>query len=286
MLVAYIDNAVRQTQYLYRVGLDQGILESSPLARTFLVNYLHYPISSFITQIRYFDNMIKQIDQYGVKRILVGGFIDMNETSTDKKRYGTQTIPVTITMFKGSPQEFSFTYADVNYARVFARSFFIGFIGAIIRKAGRSLIPAFRFTAGDTAKGLMQLSALLASSYTNFGADVIWELTSYLLSLTFAPGDDDKYLKLLKRALHDSEQDYIKRSLDNKHDAKFIASYPGDIKKALENEHTLRVIDRVIDMIPAGVGQRQLMDALLITLVNGVFFQRIILNGELDMQVQ
>lgn len=256
LLVAFIDQAVRNTQFLYRVGLDQGMLESSPIARTLWSNYMHYPVSSFCTSFYYVDNWLKQRKEYK------GRLVGLKDTEAFKKEYGTHSLPNQLIINENTPDEETIVFADTRYASVVRRMVQIKMLLEIM-KTGSKMIKLRTFgVVSGVADVLLWLADLTSTSYALTGSSAISQLAMSLLSSLIPDDDEEDKLSKLKKVLYLTQEEYLADIQDKK--------WAEDVSdKVIKSAHTQNLIKGILDDVPVGVGASNIFDGLIASLVSG-----------------
>lgn len=256
LLVAFIDQAVRNTQFLYRVGLDQGMLESSPIARTLWSNYMHYPVSSFCTSFYYIDNWLKQRKEYK------GRLVGLKDTEAFKKEYGTHSLPNQLIINENTPDEETIVFADTRYASVVRRMVQIKMLLEIM-KTGSKMIKLRTFgVVSGVADVLLWLADLTSTSYALTGSSAISQLAMSLLSSLIPDDDEEDKLSKLKKVLYLTQEEYLADIQDKK--------WAEDVSdKVIKSVHTQNLIKGILDDVPVGVGASNIFDGLIASLVSG-----------------
>jgi len=256
LLIAFIDQAIRNTQFLYRVGLDQGMLESSPIARTLWVNYKHYPISSFCTSFYYLDNWFKQKKEYK------GRLIGIKNEENYKKEYGTHSLPNELIINEGTPDEETIVFQDTRYASVVRRMVTTKILLQMLNTGSKIFKLKAYGQVASIADVLLHVADITSTSYTLTGSSAIAKLAFSLLSTLIPDPDDEDKVSKLKRVLHLTQQEYLDGLKDKK--------WAEDVSdKIINSQYTQNLIKECIEDIPFGVSESNTTDALLASLLSG-----------------
>jgi hypothetical protein len=278
LLIANIDEAIRSTQFMYRPGLDQGILSSSPIAQMLFVRFVHYSISKLATGAYYFNNMLRQASYYGYKGLFTFPFMEMYDNDTDNATYGKQAFKTRMTIARGTPHERTFDFPERRYARIVFRMVMIGMLIAMLDKPFNMLLDHLQYSiSNEGVTGILYALGILVNigivgSYQDPFSYVVWELITYFtrmqLGATYGHEKDDKLQRKIRQALWKTREDY-KRDMElNPKTSKFVDKVSDEI---LNNQYTVNMINEFSRQVPMGSQQAVFMQAVVQFLVTSSF---------------